>query len=885
MASRRTEPPTRDETEPEQPRSDTPARTPEGEAAARRRASFAETSEIDFEFGDGAEYVPVPRRGEDEAASEVPDGDGAATARRDPRRGRVDRERPVAVRLNGAPGRTATGGGNGSPPGAAIPPPPPPPPSMGPKRTKPRLKKLRILFVLMGLGVLALVSTVFGMMAAVSTDLPAIYNFTQYKASKNSVMVDSNGQPLGTLTSDQNRILLSSGQISTNVKNAVVAIEDSRFYEHSGVDFQGIGRALIQDLLSRSAAQGASTITQQFVKNALETQGNRTVLEKFREAALAYRLEQHWSKDKILTEYLNTIYFGQGAYGIEAAARTYFGWNHPSCGTETEPCAAVLEPQEAALLAGVISSPSAYDPKAFPENALERRNLVLSKMRDQGYISDEQYTQGIHTALPAGDDIQSPKVDSEAPYFTSWVRQQLVDRYGAGRTYFGGLKVKTTLDLDLQRAAEEDVRSYLGGIPPTASVVVLDNHNAAVKAMVGGPNFDTKPFNLATQGHRQPGSSIKPFILTTALNQGISPYQVYTSAPQDFSFGKKGKENFHVTNYGDSYLGSCDIVCATQYSDNSIYSQIALGGQNGEPSIKGGTKAIARTIHRMGYTDPVSTNPAMVLGGFKEGVTPLQWAYAFSTLANNGDRVSGTLSDHTDKQGAPVGPVSFTEVKDEKGDYIKGGENDSVHQRVVPADVASTAKSILHNVVTAGTGTNANIGNPYQWGKTGTTENNGDAWFCGAIPKATACVWVGYADTNTPMTTLYNGGPVDGGTFPALIWASVMSDYLTIQAEHAADKAARRAAKAASGDSSSSDSSGSGGSSSTYVAPPTDSAPAPSTSAPAPAPAPSTSAPAPAPAPSPAPAPAPTPAPAPSPAPSGGGGTSAGGISGGTGPG
>jgi len=191
---------------------------------------------------------------------------------------------------------------------------PPAPPTPSSKPAKPRLKKLRILFVLLGLSVLALVSMVFGMMAAVSQDLPAIYNFAQYKASKNSEVFDASGEPIGTLTSDQNKILLTSGQISPNIKNAVVSIEDSRFYEHNGVDFQGIARALIKDVLSQSAAQGASTITEQFVKNALEAEGSRTVFEKFREAALAYRLERHWTKDKILTEYLNTIYFGEGAY-------------------------------------------------------------------------------------------------------------------------------------------------------------------------------------------------------------------------------------------------------------------------------------------------------------------------------------------------------------------------------------------------------------------------------------------------------------------------------------------------------------------------------------------------------------------------------------------
>ena len=398
-----------------------------------------------------------------------------------------------------------------------------------------------------------MVSTVFGMMAAVSRDLPAIYNFAQFKASKNSEVFDAAGEPIGTLTSNQNKILLSSGQISPNVKNAVVSIEDARFYSHGGVDFQGIGRALVKDVLSQSAAQGGSTITEQFVKNALAAQDSRTLFQKFREAALAYRLERHWSKDKILTEYLNTIYFGEGAYGIEAAARTYFGAAHPDCGTSTDPCASVLEPWEAATLAAIISSPSAYDPKYFPENALARRNLVLEKMYEQGFITEQQYEDGIKQALPAPDDIEPPTLDSKAPYFTSWMRQQLVDRFGAAKAFFGGLKVKTTLDMRLQEAAEESVNSYLGYSPATASVVVLDNETAGVKAMVGGPNFESKPFNLATLGHRQPGSSIKPFILLTALEQGISPYTVFESAPQEFAFGKKGNEVFTVTNDEDPY--------------------------------------------------------------------------------------------------------------------------------------------------------------------------------------------------------------------------------------------------------------------------------------------------------------------------------------------
>ncbi len=623
---------------------------------------------------------------------------------------------------------------------------------------------------------------------AVSRDLPAIYNFAEFRASKNSEVFDASGEPIGTLTSNENKILLTSGEISPNVKNAVVSIEDARFYEHDGVDFRGIGRALVQDILSLSASQGASTITQQFVKDALEAQSNRTVLQKFREAALAYRLEQRWSKDKILTEYLNTIYFGQGAYGIEAAARTYFGAAHPGCGGEDDPCASVLEPYEAAMLAGIISSPSLYDPKFFPENALARRNQVLERMYEQSYITREQYAEGKKQALPAPADIEPPTLDSEAPYFTAWLRQQLVDRFGAARTFFGGLKIKTTLDLRLQGAAEEVVSSYLSGLPPTSALVVIDNRNAGIKAMVAGPDFEERPFNLATLGHRQPGSSIKPIILTTALEQGISPETVYESSKQVFTFGKKNQESFEVNNYEDSYLGSASLATATTYSDNAVYAQVGL------ESIDGGTKAIARTARRLGVRTPLSTNPAMVLGGIDEGVTPLEWTYAYSTLANDGDRVSGTLAPDPGDS-----PVAYTEVTDQDDNVIKGGDNDSIHTQVIPAGVAEEAKSILRSVVTSGTGVRADIGNESQWGKTGTTDDNGDAWFCGATDEVTACVWVGYADTVTSMLTEYAGAPVDGGTFPALIWAGVISAWEEIAAERAAERKSEKEGKESGG--------------------------------------------------------------------------------------
>jgi penicillin-binding protein 1A len=441
---------------------------------------------------------------------------------------------------------------------------------------------------------------------------------------------------------------------------------------------------------------------------------------------------------------------------------------------------------------------------------------VLEKMEEQGYITPAQYQEGSQHALPSPDDIEPPKLDSRAPYFTSWIRQQLVDRFGAAKAFFGGLKVKTTLDLRFQAAAEEAVSSYLAWLPPTAAVVVLDNRNAGVKAMVGGSDFETKPFNLATQGHRQPGSSIKPFTLVTALEEGISPYTTYASAPQEFHFGKHGREVFVVHNDEDSYLGSCDIVCATTYSDNTIYAQLALEGLEGK-TTDDRTRSIAATIHKMGYSGPISTNPAMVLGGLREGVTPLGWTYAYMTLANEGDRVSGTLAPDPGDS-----PVAYTRVTDQDGHTVRGGDNSRTHEQVIDPDVANTARGILETVVSRGTGVHANIGASGQWGKTGTTENSGDAWFCGAVKDVTACVWVGYADTTTPMTTLYNGGPVQGGTFPALIWASVISAWEQISADRAAEKESEKAARSRSA----------GGEATAPAPPSTGSTPSPSEAAP-----------------------------------------------------
>ncbi len=640
------------------PRSEKSDRWSRTDAAFEKpEVSFAETGELEFDFdkpdgsrvGGAADSTPGDPDGDGDLTLKPMDGGGTTLPRRARLAGRVDRELPAPPRSRDSgpvEPPIGDGSGNGGPGGNGAPPTdflPPPPPMTSGGNGKPRLKKLRFLFVLAGLGLLAIVSTVFGMMMAVASDLPALENFAEFRANKNTVVLDATGERIGSLTSNENRILLESGEISPYVKNAVVAVEDSRFYEHRGVDFEGIGRALVQDVLSLSAKQGASTITQQFVKEALEAQGNRTVMQKLREAALAYHLERKWTKDEILTNYLNTVYFGQGAYGIEAAARTYFGQSHPGCGTDTEPCASVLLPHEAALLAGIIQSPAAYDPEANPNDSKARRDVVLQKMLDQGYLTEDQYDESAQQAIPGSEQIEPPSLDSKAPYFTSWMRQQLVDLFkeqgkSPGLAFFGGLKVTTTLDLDLQSAAEDAVYSYLGGLGPTASVVVIDNETGGVKAMVGGSDYEETPFNLATQGHRQPGSSIKPMILLTALSQGISSGTVYESAPQLFRFGKRKKELFPVNNYGDSYLGSASLATATTYSDNSVYAQVGL------ESLDNGTRDIARTARRLGVRTPSRPTP--------------RWCSAVSRSAS--PRSSGPTPSPRSTTTAAVSPATST---------------------------------------------------------------------------------------------------------------------------------------------------------------------------------------------------------------------------------
>lgn len=683
---------------------------------------------------------------------------------------------------------------------------PPPQTAGGPRKPKPKVKKLRLFLIFSGLSFLALISTVFGMMMAVASDLENIEDQAQFQRGRNSRLLADDrgftdaGQPtlLAKLTGSNNQILVGEGDISPHVKNAVIAIEDRRFYRHSGVDYLGIARALAQDIRQQTAAQGASTITQQFVKNALEAQGDRSVFQKLREAAYAYHLERQWTKEKILTQYLNTVYFGNGAYGVESAARTYFGKDRgltpeaPGSTTiapspdddQFDPdlrAARLLAPHEAALLAGIIASPTAFDPIEHPQAARRRRNLVLGAMRRQGFMSEAEYAQAITKNVPTKATIQVPRPDSKEPYFTTWVTQQLVDRLQAPVVFGGGLKVTTTLDPELQAAAEQAISGRLAGVGPSASLVAIENRTGEVKALVGGADYDEKPFNLATNGHRQPGSAFKPFILVEALRKGVSPNRTFTSRKKIFPFRNKGqRENFVVSNYENQYSGIASLAGATVSSDNSVYAELGL---------ELGTRKIARLAKQMGIRTGVSTNPAMTLGGLRTGVTPLEMAYAYSVIANDGKRVCGSLAS------SKCGPVAIERIRG--GDVDMENDYDEPRE-VFSRPVAQQAKSLLNGVVLRGTGKRAQIGE-FAAGKTGTTENYGDAWFVAFNKDLTVAVWVGYPDELKYMETEYHGQPVAGGTFPAEIWRDFMADWLRIRDAREAEREAERLAQEGSG--------------------------------------------------------------------------------------
>jgi penicillin-binding protein 1A len=611
---------------------------------------------------------------------------------------------------------------------------------MPPRRR--RVRKLRLAALLCVLFVLAGLSFSFGLVRAVASEIPSLDPAAQ-RADVDTVVYASNGRSvLAVLRGEESRVLVKTEDIAPIMRQAIVSVEDQRFFDHDGIDLRGIGRALWADIQNKAIVEGGSTITQQFVKNAY-IRNERSFARKVREAALAWQLEQRWSKDRILTAYLNTIYFGNGAYGIQQASKTYF-----------DKGAKDLQLAEAALLAGIPANPSRYDPVTNPDNALQRRRHVLGAMLDQGKITRKAYLQANAVPLPKQDGVRLPDKEGPAQYFVNYVKNQLVAQYGAGRVFGGGLKVTTTIDLGMQELARGAVEKVLRNPDgPAAALVAIDPQTGAVKAMFGGRNFRESQFNLAAQAKRQPGSAFKPIVLATAMREGISPLTELESKKVSIDAGDR---IWTVTNYDHTYLGRVSLARALVSSDNSVYAQL---------TDLVGPKAIVQTAHALGIKSPLDAYFSIGLGSV--AVNPLEMARAYSTVANGGRRVDGSIFGNAPRVVERVERVRSTRVD----------ENAPQPTEVMEEGDAELLTSMLQDVVQSGTGRRASVPGVEVAGKTGTTDDYGDAWFVGYTPELAVAVWVGYPDRLRPMTYEFGGDVVTGGTLPALIWKEFVGRY------------------------------------------------------------------------------------------------------------
>jgi penicillin-binding protein 1A len=575
--------------------------------------------------------------------------------------------------------------------------------------------------------------------------LAALYMTTELPdippPAETTVLLDRDGNEVAKLHADVDRVLIPLGQMPVSLRNAVVAVEDADFYRHDGLDLTAVVRASWANVRSGSMSQGGSTITQQYVKNVL-TGPERSIARKVHEAILAVKLERTTSKQEILKGYLNTVYFGHGAYGVQAAARTYFDRD-----------AKDLHLLQSATLAGLIAAPSARDPFEHPEEALRYRNFVLSRMVEVGSL-DAGRAERIRTR-PLGL-AEERHVRSEAAHFMEHVRLALKGTYGLDALYRGGLRIRTTLDMEWQRDAERAIRSYLPSPKePEVALVAIDPRTGSIRAMVGGRSFERSEFNLATQGRRQAGSAFKPFVLLAALERGISPLEL-RNGPSSMTipdpFCETNGKPWTVTNAGDQSAGTMSLENAMAGSVNTIYAQV---------TVEVGPEAVADVAHRMGIRSRLK--PVCSIGLGTSEVTPLEMTSAFATLA---------------ARGIYVEPTAVERVTGPGGEVLQGPLRGlaSVGSTAVSAQDADTTTRVLEGVIDHGTGTAARLAGRVAAGKTGTAQNATDAWFCGYVPQLATCVWVGYPQGTRPMRNVAGFPEVYGGTIPARIWHDFMTE-------------------------------------------------------------------------------------------------------------
>ena len=603
-----------------------------------------------------------------------------------------------------------------------------------PRRRAKKAKKagpLRRIRLFIALCLVVFAGLGFGYIFAAYQSLPAVGN--NMRPAVSSQVFDSHGRLITTLHSDQNRLPIDINKVPQNLQNAFIAAEDNRFYEHIGIDPIGIFRAIFANLTNRGIAQGGSTITQQLAKNAFLSQ-EQTLKRKIQEAMLALEIEHKYSKKEILEMYMNQIYFGQGAYGIQTAAKTYFNKDVNE-----------LTLTQCAMLAGLPKSPNYYSPFNNLNEAKKRKNVVLDQMVKYGYVSAAEAEDAKNQDLGLSKSHQSKEADEYAS-FIDYVSQQVAKKYGDDALYKEGLKIYTTMDVDKQHAAVRAMRNLPnnytdenGLTQPQAAIVSIDPKTGHILAMVGGRGQDS--FNRASMAVRQPGSAFKPFVYLTALQHDMTPDTTMNDQPVTYG-------SWSPKNSVGSYSGTMTLSDALADSVNTIAVQLA---------DQVGTKNIIANAKKMGITtlDAKDDNLAMALGGLTKGVTPLEMASAYGTFANKGVHVK---------------PTAIVKILDRNGNVLEDAstlEKEETKTRVMSEREAYEMTTMLEGVIDHGTGTAA-IGRPAA-GKTGTTDDNKDAWFVGYTPDIVTAVWIGN-DTGS-----HSLGEIYGGTIPAEIWKDYMS--------------------------------------------------------------------------------------------------------------
>jgi penicillin-binding protein 1A len=603
-------------------------------------------------------------------------------------------------------------------------------------------------FLLIGGGVIA-TALIVGVVAAVAYVLnveheaPAIDSLHPILGGGSSQVYAADGTRLGFIQSDQLRTPVGWSQIPTNLKNATVAIEDQRFYKNNGIDLTGIFRAAVKDVTHGKALQGGSTITMQLVRNLYLGGDQHTLKQKIIEAKLAIEYDKKHSKRTILTNYLNSVPYGtlggQTAIGVQAASRIFF-----------DKPAAQLNLQQSALLAGLPQAPSQYNPFRDAAEAKRRRNEVLSKMAELHYISAGEAASAKSAPLEVkrGYFYSERKED----FFFEYVRQKLVERYGAATVAEGGLKVHTTIDLNMQHEARKAIAEVLNEPEdPAAAIVTIDPKNGDIQAMAESQSYEQSQYNLAAQGHRQPGSTFKAIVLADALSRGVDPNSTYYDSHTLSPGWLQGYPTYEVKTFGGEQNGTINLVQATLKSDNTVYAQLAADL---------GESTVTEMARKMGVVSPLHSYAAEALGGLTLGVTPLEMANVYATLADGGYRNT---------------PIAITKVVFPDG-HVDNNWGKPHRVKVLSEAVTAEETKILKENVEGGTATRSAISCPSA-AKTGTTSELIDAWLDGYTTKYATAVWMGYPTKRVSMTDVH-GEPQQGGYLPAEIWHAYMSQVV-----------------------------------------------------------------------------------------------------------